>query len=91
MIATKHVMRYLKGTIDFGIYYDRDQDYRLYGYTDSYWDESVANIKVTSGGCYCMGSTMISWFIKKQSSVPLNMAKTKYIEACSASCESIWI
>ena len=42
LIAAKHVMRYLKGMIDFGLYYDRDHDYRLYGYTDSYWEGSAA-------------------------------------------------
>jgi hypothetical protein len=31
----KHVMRYLKGTLDFGLCYTRDHDFRLYGYTDS--------------------------------------------------------
>ena len=30
LVATKHVMRYLKGTIDFGLYYDVNHDYRLY-------------------------------------------------------------
>ena len=31
LIVAKHVMRYLKGTIEFGLYYDRDHDYKLYG------------------------------------------------------------
>ena len=35
LIAAKHVMRYLKGTIDFGLYYDGNHEYRLYGYTDA--------------------------------------------------------
>ena len=35
LIAAKHVMRYLKGMIYFGLYYVRDHDHRLYGYTDS--------------------------------------------------------
>ena len=35
-IDAKHVMRYLKGTIDFGLYYDGNHDYKLYGYTDAY-------------------------------------------------------
>ena len=34
LIIAKHVMRYLKGTIDFGLYYDGIHEYRLYGYTD---------------------------------------------------------
>ena len=75
MVATKHVMRYLKGTIDFGLYYDGDHDYRWYGYTDGDWDGSISDRKNTSGGCYCLGSTMISWFSKKQSSVALSSAE----------------
>jgi hypothetical protein len=31
----KHVMRYLKGTLDFGLSYNGDHDFRLYGYIDS--------------------------------------------------------
>ena len=32
LIAAKHVMRYLNGIIDLGIYYGRDHDYILYIY-----------------------------------------------------------
>ena len=39
LIVSKHVMRYLKGTIYFDLYYDGNHDYRLYGYTDADWDE----------------------------------------------------
>ena len=65
LIAAKHVMMYLKGTIEFGLYYARDHEYRLYGYIDSYRVGSSADKKRTSGGCYFLGSTMISWFSKK--------------------------
>ena len=59
LVAAKHVMRYLKGMIDFGLYYVRNHDYRLCGYTDPDWDRSVSDKKSTSGGCYCLGSAMI--------------------------------
>ena len=72
LISVKHVMRYLKGTIDLGLYYGRDHDYRLYEYTDLDWVGSAIDRKSTSGGCYCLGSAMISWFSKKQSSVALS-------------------
>ena len=42
LIVSKHVMRYLKGMIDFGLYYDRDHDYILYGYTNSNWAGKVS-------------------------------------------------
>ena len=84
-------MRYLKGTIDFVLYYDGNHDYRLYGYTYEDWDGSVLYKRSTSSGCFCLGSAMISWISRKQSSIALRMAEVEYIAACSASCESIWL
>ena len=56
LIAAKHVMRYLKGTIKFGLYYDGNHEYKLYGYMDADWAGSVLDRKSTSSGCY-IGST----------------------------------
>ena len=91
LIATKHVMRYLKGTIDLGLYYGRDHDYKLYGYMDSDWAGSAADKNNTSGGCHCLGSAMMSWFSKKHSNIALSTAEAEYIATCSASYESIWL
>ena len=91
LIAAKHMMRYLKGTIDFGLYYDGNHDYRLYGYTDADWAGSVLDKRSTSGGCYCLGFAMSSWFSRKKSSVSLSMAEAEYIAACFASYEAIWL
>ena len=35
LVVAKHVMRYLKGTIDLGLYYDGSHEYILYGYKDA--------------------------------------------------------
>ena len=43
LVAAKHVMRYLKETIDFGLYYDGSHEYRLYGYTDADWVGSISD------------------------------------------------
>ena len=45
LVAAKHVMRYLKGTIDFGLYYDGSHEYILYGYTDADWAGSISDGK----------------------------------------------
>jgi len=47
LVAAKHVMRYLKGTLDCGLSYDGDHEFKLSGYTDSDWDGSVSNRKST--------------------------------------------
>jgi hypothetical protein len=84
-------MRYLKGTIDYGLSYDGDHDFTLSGYTDADWAGSVSDRKSTSGCCFSLGSAMISWQSRKQSSIALSTAEAEYIVACSASCEAIWL
>jgi hypothetical protein len=84
-------MRYLKGTMDYGLSYDGDHDVTLSGYTDADWAGSVADRKNTSGCCFSLGSAIISWQSRKQSSIFLSTTEAEYIAACSASCEAIWL
>ena len=63
----------------------------MYGYIDVDWAGSVLDRRSTSGGFYSLGSAVISWFRRKQSSVSLSMAEVEYIETCFASCEAIWL
>jgi transposase InsO family protein len=91
LVAAKHVMRYLKGTLDYGLCYTGDHDFRLYGYTDSDWAGSASDRKSTSGCCFSLGSAMTSWKSRKQSSIALSTTEAEYIAACSASCEAIWL
>jgi hypothetical protein len=91
LIAKKHVMRYLKGTIDYGFRYDLDREISLEGFIDSDWARSVADWKSTSGCCFSMGSTMISWFNRKQTSVALSTDKEEYIATCSTKNEKMWL
>jgi hypothetical protein len=91
LVAAKHVMRYLKGTLDCGLIYDGDQDFTLSGYTDSDCAGSVSERKSTSGCCLSLGSAMISWQSRKQSNITLSTAEAEYISACSANYKAIWL
>jgi hypothetical protein len=75
LVAAKHVMRYLKGTLGCGLNYNGDHNFTLSGYTDSDWAGSVFDRKSTSGCCFSLGSAMISWQSRKQSSIALSTTK----------------
>ena len=45
LIAAKHILRYLKGTIDYGLTYDANQRINLEGYVDSDWAGSAIDRK----------------------------------------------
>ena len=91
LVIAKHVIRYLKGMVNYGLNYTRDHDFILYSYTDAYFPGSVSDRKSSLGRCFSFGSTMISWLIGKQPSVSLSTTEEEYITACSPSCEVIWL
>ena len=84
LVAVKHIMRYLQGTLNYGLKYERVA-LDLHGFTDSDWGGSVKDRKSTSGCCFSLGSAMISWICRKQSSVAQSSKKVEYIAATMAS------
>lgn len=79
LIVAKHVLRYLKGTIDYGLRYVADCEFRLVGYTDSNWAGSVTDRKSTSGCCFSLGSAVIAWRSRTQTSVVLSTTEVEHI------------
>ena len=90
-MAAKHVLIYLHGTVGYGLRYMAESDMQLVGYTDSDWASSIEDRKSTSGCCFSLGSVVISWFSRKQTSVALSSAKAEYIAACMAAWEVLWL
>jgi hypothetical protein len=90
-IAAKHVLRYICGTINYGLRYATSNDIQLHGFTNSDWAGSEEDRKSTSGMCFSLGSVMISWGNKKQKFVTLSTAEAEYMAACEACIEAVWI
>ena len=90
-VATKHVLRYLAGTVEYGLDYRRSDGIRLISFTYSDWEGSVADQKSTSGCCFSLGLAVVSWFSRKQKSVALSFAEAEYMAANQASCEALWL
>jgi hypothetical protein len=90
-IVAKHILRYLHGTLNYGLRYASNNDVQLHGFTDSDWVGSADDRKSTSCICFSLGSAMISWASMKQSYVALNTAEAEYIVACDTCTEEIWL
>ena len=91
LIAVKHILRYLKGTVYYGLKYEVNQKINLEGYVDLDCAGNAIDRKSTSWCCFSMGSSVISWFSRKQSYVELSTAEEEYVTACSTSCEVVWM
>ena len=84
LMVANHAIRYLKGTFDYGLKYDANQKINLEGYVDLDWVGSAIDRKSTSGCCFSMGSSVISWFSRKKYCVELGTAEAAYVTACLA-------
>ena len=91
LIIAKHTVRCLKGTLDYGLQYEVNHNINLEGYVDLDWVGSSIGRKKTPRCFFSMGSSVISWFIRKQSCMALSTAEAEYVTAYSASCEVVWL
>ena len=60
MMAIKRILRYLKGTDDYGLYYKKNDKFELRVYTDSYWAGNINDRKRTTSGAFILGKILIS-------------------------------
>jgi hypothetical protein len=84
-MAAKHMLRYLRGTIGYGLRYVSGGDVKLQGYTDFDWARSAVDWKSTFGCYFSLVSGMISWLSRKQTSVALSTIEAEYIATSVAS------
>ena len=73
-MAVKRIMRYLKGTKDFGLYYKKNENFELRAYTDARDDR-----KSTSGGALFLGRRLVTWTSKKKSCTSQSTTEAEYV------------
>jgi hypothetical protein len=56
----KHVLRYLRGTSEYGLWYRQIDEVKLHGFMNAYWVGSPTDKKRTLGGIFSIGSTVVS-------------------------------
>jgi hypothetical protein len=87
----KRIFRYLKGTLDFGLWYSRSKDFTLTTYTYADWAQSIDDKKSTSGGELFLGNFLVSWLRKNKTSISLSMVEVKYIAATTCCTQVLWM
>ena len=61
MMAVKRILRYLKGTEDYGLWYKLGGNLDLKVFTDADWAGNIDDRKSTSGGAFFLGKRLVSW------------------------------
>ena len=87
----KRILRYIVGTLNYGIMYSSSNDFQLVGYTDSDFAGSIDDRKRTFGYACHLGICIVAWASKKQPMVTISSAKAEYVAGTSAACRVVWM
>lgn len=91
LTAAKRILRYLKGTANFGLKYQRSGKMEFIGYSDADWAGDKDDRHSTTGNVFMMAGSSVNWLSKKQSVVALSTAEAEYIALSTATQEAVWL
>ncbi|GJX96078.1 retrovirus-related pol polyprotein from transposon TNT 1-94 [Tanacetum coccineum] len=80
----KRIFKYLKGTINMGLWYPKDSGFELTAFLDADHARCIDTRKRTFGGIQFLGDKLVSWMSKKQNCTAMSSAEAEYV-ALSAS------
>ena len=90
LTAAKHILRYVRGTIDHGLFYTPGP-ISLSTFSDVDWAGDPNDRRSTLGLLVFLGNNPITWSAKKQLTVSRSSTEAKYRALASASAELCWL
>lgn len=90
LIAAKRVLRYLKGSLEFGLHYCKGS-IALTAYCDSDWAGNPDDRRSTTGYGIFLGPNLISWSAKKQHVVSRSSTEADYRSLSLTAAELFWL
>ncbi len=87
----KQILRYLNGTKDLGLFFQKTADPSLVGYTDASYMSDPHNARSQTGFVFLHGGTAISWKSSKQTLVATSTNHSEIIALFEASRECVWL
>ncbi|GJX46557.1 hypothetical protein Tco_0271747 [Tanacetum coccineum] len=91
MKAIRQVLRYVKGTKDYGITYKHNGGNKIHGFSDSSYGVNTQEGKGTTGIIFYYGESPISWSTQKQATVALSSCESEFIAATAAATQALWL
>ena len=89
--GVKRILRYLRGTSNYGLVYNGNCSNELVGFSDADWAGNVNTRRSTSGYVFCFGNSTITWSSKKQATVAKSSTEAEYVALSTATQEVIWL
>ncbi|XP_042442909.1 secreted RxLR effector protein 161-like [Zingiber officinale] len=90
--VVKQILRYLKGTIYFGLAYIKEpQEIGVFGYSDSDLAEDLDGRKSTSGMTFYFNESLVFRNSQKQKTVALLSCEAEFMATTTVTCHALWL
>jgi hypothetical protein len=87
----KRILRYVKGTEDLRLFYQKTNIFKITGYVNSDWCGDINDRNSTSGYAFYMGGTTFTWLLKKQLIVTLSTCEAEYVVVSLGVSHAVWL
>ncbi|GJV06984.1 retrovirus-related pol polyprotein from transposon TNT 1-94 [Tanacetum coccineum] len=89
--AVKRIFRYLKGTVNRGLWYPKDSSIALTTFADADHAGCQDTRRSTSGSMQFLGDRLVSWSSKRQKSAAISSTKAEYIAMSGCCAQILWM
>ncbi|KAK4352469.1 hypothetical protein RND71_027987 [Anisodus tanguticus] len=89
--ALKRIIRYIQGTLDYGLYLYPFFVSTLVSYTYAYWGGCPHTRRSTTSYCMFLGDNLVSWSAKRHATLSRSSAQAEYQGVANVVSESCWL
>ncbi|GJU34416.1 retrovirus-related pol polyprotein from transposon TNT 1-94 [Tanacetum coccineum] len=89
--ALKRFFRYLRGTINWGLWYPKDTTMALTAYANADYAGCQDTRRSTSGSAQFLRDKLVSWSSKKQKSTAISTTEAEYISMSGCCAQILWM
>ncbi|GJZ60395.1 uncharacterized mitochondrial protein-like protein [Tanacetum coccineum] len=87
----KRIFKYLRGTINWGLWYPKDSSIALIAYADADHAGFQDTRRSTSGCMQLLGDILVSWSSKRQKSAAISSTEAEYIAFSRCCAQVLWM
>ncbi|GJY03085.1 retrovirus-related pol polyprotein from transposon TNT 1-94 [Tanacetum coccineum] len=89
--AVKRIFKYLRGTVNRGLWYPNDSSIALTAYADVDHASCQDTRRSTSGSMQLLGDRLVSWSSKRQKSTAISSTEAEYIAFSGCCAQVLWM
>nr|GEZ10466.1 hypothetical protein [Tanacetum cinerariifolium] len=89
--TVKRIFRYLRGTVNQGLWYPKDSSVALIAFADADYAGCQDTRRSTSSSVQFLGERLISWSLKRQKSAAISSTKVEYIALSGCCVQILWM